>query len=154
MKFKAFVLTLLVSLITPKLKSQNSDSLDVLITTQNFVKAFTSFDWKSFRNAFSSKASIFFPSWNQRDRKAGKKEIEATWTEMFPGFVDSTKRFDLKINPQDILIQLHEKIAIVTFHLGDGVLNRSRRTIFFLKENTDWKIIHLHASNLSKPIDN
>jgi len=133
-------------------KSQSKDSLAVLNATQSFVKSFISFDWKSFRNAFSSRATIFFPTWEQGKRRTGKKEIEDTWTEIFPEFIDSTKKFDLKIEPRDMLIQLFEKTAIVTFHLGGGDY-LSRRTIVFIKENEEWKIIHLHASNLSKPKD-
>ena len=152
MTFSKLLLLIFISTVGLTAKSQSKDSLAVLKATQTFVKSFTSFDWKVFKNTFSSKATIFFPTWEQGKRRTGQKEVEDTWTEIFPEFIDSTKKFDFKIEPKDILIQLYENTAIVTFHLGGGDF-LSRRTIVFVKENKDWKIVHLHASNLSKAKD-
>ncbi len=140
-------LILCTGLIT---NAQSRDSADVIKAAEIFVKAFTGFDWPVFRNCFSKEATIFFPAWKEGERKTGQQEIEATWTAIFPEFIDSTKKFDLKINPKNIHVQLYGEVAIVTFHLGDGVEYLSRRTLVFRKEKTNWKIVHLHASTLRK----
>jgi hypothetical protein len=51
-------------------------------------------------------------------------------------------------------IQLFGKFAIATFHLDDraGFVNRRtivRRTIVLSKNEHGWKIVHLHASEVS-----
>jgi ketosteroid isomerase-like protein len=145
MKSIFFIIITCASLMA---QGQRKDSLEVVATTQKFLKAFTGFDWKTFRNSFTNDATIFYPTWEQGKRKIGQKEIEATWLEIFPEFIDSTKKFKMEINPQDVFIQLYDRTAIVTFHLDSNYL--SRRTFVFRKVGKDWKITHLHASNLSK----
>jgi ketosteroid isomerase-like protein len=129
-------------------QGQTKDSLEVISAANTFIKAFISFDWETFRNSFSKDATIFFPSWKEGKRRNGKKEVEETWLQMFPGFIDSTKKVTINILPKDFVVQLYGKTAIVSFHLGDGEKYLSRRTIVFIKENENWKIVHLHASNL------
>jgi len=102
-----------------------------------------------FRNSFSSDATIFFPSWEEGKRRIGQKEIEETWLEIFPEFIDSTKKFELKIDPKNIFMQLYGNTAIVTFHLVPKDNYLSRRTLVLIKEKEEWKIVHLHASTLS-----
>ncbi|WP_091147097.1 YybH family protein [Flavobacterium caeni] len=123
--------------------------MEVANTTEKFLKAFKDFDWETFRNYFDDEASIFFPA-QFRTRKLGRKEIEAAWKEIFPEFIDPSKKFDLKLNPQSLLIQMHGKLAIVTFHMGENSDYLSRRTIVLKKEKGVWKIVHLHASGLKE----
>ena len=153
MNIRKLILLLLVSFGSFNISGQNQDSLAVINATKNFVKAFTGFDWQTFKNSFSSDATIFFPVWEKGKRKSGRKEIESTWADIFPEFIDTTKKFDLKIEPKDILMQLYDKTAIVSFHLGGGDY-LSRRTIVFVKEGQEWKIVHLHASSVSKEKSN
>ncbi len=127
-------------------EAQTKDSLEVTKATQDFLKAFVNFDWPNFRNAFSNTATIFFPAWEEGQRRVGQKEIEETWLQIFPEFVDTTKKFNLKIDPKNVFMQLYENTAIVTFHLIPKTNQLARRTIVFVKENDAWKIVHLHAS--------
>ena len=55
----------------------------------------------------------------------------------------------LDIQPRDLTIQMFGDVAIATFHLDDrpGFLNR--RTLVLHKTNSGWKIVHLHASEVS-----
>jgi len=55
----------------------------------------------------------------------------------------------MDIQPKDIKVQMLGDSAIVSFHLDDrpGLLNR--RTIVLTKTNAGWKIVHLHASEVS-----
>ena len=149
MNITKLILPLSISFASLIVQGQTNDSLEVTKAAQNFVKAFINFDWKNFRNSFSSDATIFFPSWEEGKRRIGRKEIEDTWLEIFPEFIDSTKKFDLKIDPKNIFMQLYGNTAIVTFHLTPNDNYLSRRTLVFIKENEEWKIVHLHASSVS-----
>jgi len=149
MNITKLILSLSISFASLFVQGQTNDSLEVTKAAQNFVKAFINFDWKNFRNSFSSDATIFFPTWEEGKRRIGQKEIEETWLEIFPEFIDSTKKFDLKIDPKNIFMQLYGNTAIVTFHLTPNDNYLSRRTLVFIKENKDWKIVHLHASSVS-----
>lgn len=149
MKITKLILSASISFASLSVQGQTNDTLEVTKATQNFVKAFINFDWKSFRNSFSSDATIFFPSWEKGKRRIGQKEIEETWLEIFPEFIDSTKKFDLKIDPKNIFMQLYGNTAIVSFHLTPADNYLSRRTLVFIKANEKWKIVHLHASSVS-----
>jgi len=53
----------------------------------------------------------------------------------------------MTLEPRDVVIQIFDTVAIVTFHLlSDARL--ARRTFVFIRKNGDWKIIHIHASNV------
>ena len=149
MNITKLILLVSISFASLFVQGQTNDSLEVTKATQNFVKPYINFDWKNFRNSFSSDATIFFPSWEEGKRRIGQKEIEETWLEIFPEFIDSTKKFDLKIDPKNIFMQLYGNTAIVTFHLVPKDNYLSRRTLVFIKEKEEWKIVHLHASTLS-----
>src|SRR6187455_2979587 len=135
MKITKLILSASISFASLIVQGQTNDSLEVTKATQNFVKAFINFDWKGFRNSFSSDTTIFFPSWEQGKRRIGQKEIEETWLEIFPEFIDPTKKFDLKIDPKNIFMQLYGNTAIVSFHLTPADNYLSRRTLVFIKEN-------------------
>jgi ketosteroid isomerase-like protein len=55
----------------------------------------------------------------------------------------------MDLQPKDMVIQEFGDVAIATFHLDDrpGVVNR--RTIVLHKTKTGWKIVQLHASEVS-----
>ena len=140
-------------LINSSLKAQNKDSIAVIKSVNNFVTAFNNLSWTAFRESFSDDATIFYPFWNQARRIKGKLEMESAWLTIFPEFGDTNNTRKLQISPKDINIQLYRKTAIVTFHLGDGVNTLSRRTLVMIKKKSSWKIVHLHASTVSKNKD-
>jgi len=144
---------ILCLLINFSLKAQKKDSLAVMKFATNFVTAFNNFNWTAFRESFTDDATIFYPFWNQARRIKGRQEIESAWLTIFPEFGDTNTTRKLQISPKDINIQLYRKTAIVTFHLGDGVNTLSRRTLVIVKKKHIWKIVHLHASSVSKDKD-
>jgi uncharacterized protein (TIGR02246 family) len=137
-------------LINCSLNAQHKDSAAIMQSVNNFVTAFNSFNWESFRASFTDDATIFYPFWGQAKRFRGKQEIESAWLTIFPEFIDSNNTRKLQINPKDVNIQYYPQTAIITFHLGDGVTALSRRTLVMVKKKGDWKIAHLHASSVSK----
>ena len=133
------------------LPAQTNDSVAVMKAAEDFVTAFNQFKWEAFRSSFTNDAIMFHPVWEQRKRRAGRQEIEATWLEVFPEFIDAYNTATLNISPKDLHIQLYGHTAIVTFHLGDGITRLSRRTLVMVKQNNEWKIAHLHASFVTAP---
>ena len=133
------------------LPAQANDSIAVMKAAEHFVTAFNQFKWEAFRSSFTKDATMFHPVWEQGKRRVGKQEIEATWIEVFPEFIDSSNTATLNISPKNILIQLYGHTAIVTFYLGDGITRLSRRTLVMVKQNNEWKIAHLHASFVTAP---
>ena len=131
--------------------AQNNDSIAVMKAAENFVTAFNQFKWEAFRSSFTHDATMFHPVWEQGKRRAGQQEIEATWIEVFPEFIDSSNTATLNISPKELRIQVYGSAAIVTFHLGDGITRLSRRTLVMVKQNNEWKIAHLHASFVTAP---
>ena len=55
----------------------------------------------------------------------------------------------MNIQPRDMKIQLFGNVAIATFYLDDRAGFVNRRTIVLNKSETGWKIVHLHASEVS-----
>jgi ketosteroid isomerase-like protein len=141
-------LTILFSILPFNTQAQQGDSTVVRLSVDRFLQSFNSLQWEPFRKSFTDDATIFFPDWEQSQRKSGIKEIEKTWLEIFPEFKDSTSTLKLGITPRDIRIQLYDQTAVVTFHLGNGEKYLSRRTLVMVKRKKEWKIAHLHASTL------
>ena len=52
----------------------------------------------------------------------------------------------LTLAPEDMKIQMYGRAAVVTFHLGGARLGR--RTFVLAEIDAEWKIVHLHASNV------
>jgi ketosteroid isomerase-like protein len=55
----------------------------------------------------------------------------------------------MNIQPRQLKLQVFGNVAIATFHLDDKVGFVNRRTVVLNKNETGWKIVHLHASEVS-----
>lgn len=148
MKIRYYVLFFLFLMLNGLAQGQQHDSVAVKQAAERFVKAFNSFDWATFKSCFTDDATMFHPTWEQARRRQGRQEIEATWLEVFPEFIDPANKRRLSITPRDLHIQLYGDAAVLTFHLGEGVTQLSRRSLFMVKQQGVWKIAHLHASSL------
>ena len=130
---------------------QPASETEVRTTLSNFIQAFDNLEWDSFRKAFDDNATVFYPrAFPQRAN--GRAEYEQTFKKVFEQIRGSkTKPPYMVIQPRDLKIQMFGDVAIVTFHLDDrpGFLNR--RTIVLQKTPAGWKIVHLHASEVSLP---
>jgi SnoaL-like domain len=127
----------------PPVESEVKDALT------RFTRAFDDFDWEGFRLAFDDNATVFYPR-AVPERANGRTEFEKTFKTVFEQIRSSkTAAPYMDIQPKEMRIQLFGNMAIVTFHLDDreGFLNR--RTIVLNKTEKGWKIVHLHASEVS-----
>lgn len=55
----------------------------------------------------------------------------------------------LRLEPRDLEVRLYGRAAVVTFHLDGDCLGR--RTLVLAACDGEWKIVHLHASNVEAP---
>ena len=145
----AVVLTLLV---VPSVFAEGqpvSAELQVRETLARFVQAFDDLDWDTFRLAFDDNATVFYPRVFP-ERASGRAEFEKNFKTVFEQIHSGkTAAPYMDIQPKEMKIQLFGNVAIATFHLDDRAGFVNRRTIVLNKGDTGWKIVHLHASEVS-----
>lgn len=115
-----------------------------------FVNAFDNLDWENFRLAFDDDATVFYPR-AFPERANGRAEFEKTFNVVFQqirGGKPTAPYMDLQ--PKDMKLQIFGDFAIATFHLDDRAGFLNRRTIVLARTKAGWKIVHLHASEVSE----
>jgi ketosteroid isomerase-like protein len=152
MKRALFIVVLLIGTGSPVWGARpRSEDLSPEGTLRSFIQAFDTLDWERFRGFFADDATVFYPR-GIASRARGRAEFEANFQQVFTQIRGSRKRPSyMDLQPRDLYIQRIGDIAIATFHLDDrpGVLNR--RTIVLHRMGERWKIVHLHASEVSVP---
>jgi ketosteroid isomerase-like protein len=145
----AVVLTLLVVLSVVAQTQPVSAELQVRETLARFVQAFDDLDWETFRLTFDDNATVFYPR-AFPERANGRDEFEKTFKTVFEQIRSGkTAAPYMDIQPKEMRIQFFGNVAIATFHLDDRAGFLNRRTIVLNKGETGWKIVHLHASEVS-----
>ena len=116
-----------------------------------FLTAFENLDWEACFEIVLLMTRLFtFPS-QRASRATGRAEIEATFRQVFER-IRATKSAPpyLNLEPADLDIRVFRDTAVVTFHLHDLPDTIGRRTVVLAKRAGEWKIVHLHASNVEK----
>lgn len=123
---------------------------EVRQTLTKFLTAFDNLDWEAFRNVFADDATVYFPS-QRATRATGRAEVEATFRQVFER-IRATKNAPpyLSLEPVDLDVQFFGDAAVATFHLYDLPDATGRRTVVLEKRAGEWKIVHLHASNIQQ----
>ena len=119
---------------------------DIGQTLQRFLVPFSNRDVAAFSPFFAEDATVFFPG-RPPSRVQGRADIARAFTDLFGPPVLPPGSATL-IQPQDLLIQRFGDIAVATFHLRSEAA-RGRRTFVLRRIGAEWKIAHLHASNLT-----
>jgi len=126
-----------------------SHEQEVQKTLAGFIQAFDNLEWDKFRSFFADDATVFFPR-QIPERAQGRAEFESGFRKVFDQIRDGREKAPyMHIQPRGLHIQFAGETAIVTFQLDDrpGLLNR--RTIVLVKFGSEWKIVHLHASEVA-----
>ena len=145
----AFAFTLLLVLSVLAQPQPAPGEADVREALAKFIRAFDDLDWEHFRLAFDDNATVFYPRVIPQ-RANGRAEFEKAFKTVFQQIRrGKTSAPYMDIQPKEMKIQFFGNVAIATFHLNDrrGFLNR--RTIVLNKTEKGWKIVHLHASEIS-----
>jgi ketosteroid isomerase-like protein len=145
--FALFCLLVLPSLLAQtKPAPPQSEVRDALA---NFLRAFGNLDWDAFRLTFSDDATVFYPR-GFPERADGRVEFEKTFKVVFDQIRGGkTCAPYIAIQPKGLRVQSFGNVAIATFHLDDRAGFVNRRTIVLNKTKAGWKIVHLHASEVS-----
>jgi len=128
-----------------------SDDLNPIRTAaEQFLRVFDDLDWEPFRASWSAEPSVFFPFDDTPERVAGRAAVEARFRRFFD---DTRSRTSgppyLHLKPRELRVERYGDAGLVTFML-DGPGDRvGRRTLLFVRENNEWKLAHLHASNIN-----
>ncbi len=135
---------------------ERDEALDTTASIEDalrgFLTAFANLDWNTFRAYFDDEATVFFPRSDNPARAVGREQVERVFRREFEETRAGTSGPPyLDLRPQDLLIQEIGDIALVSLHLVlPGALRR--RTFVLRKRDGDWKILHLHASNMPDAI--
>lgn len=128
------------------------DTVEHALST--FVRAFEDLDWKTFRECFSDRPSMFHPAAPNIRRVDSPEDFDKAWRGVFEGIRKESGRTSppyMKLEPSDLRIEpLSDDVTLVSFHL---VQEKSvgRRTLIFKRSPDGWKIVHIHASNIATP---
>ena len=147
-------LALVLALLLPSVFAQSQPEpveSEVKDALAKFIRAFDDLDWEAFRLAFDDSATVFYPR-AVPERANGRAEFEKTFKIVFEqirGGKSGAPYMD--IQPKEMRIQFFGNLAIATFHLNDRAGFLNRRTIVLKKTEKGWKIVHLHASEVSLP---
>ena len=131
---------------SPPASAAKPDSVEQ--TVSRFLVAFANRDVPAFSEFFAEDATMFFPpsaTGAPSLRVQGKTEITRAFAELYAR-LGLTKTSGRQIQPQDLLVQQDDSFAVVTFHLGSDA-TRGRRSFVFRRTGSQWKIVHLHASD-------
>jgi ketosteroid isomerase-like protein len=135
-----------------RLVKPKTTSIEEALST--FLTAFNNLDWQAFRVCFSGTATIFHPAAPNIRRIDSPEQFETAWLGVFERIKKSSGRTSppyMSLNPVELRVEkLSEDVALVTFHLVDGN-TVNRRTLVFERDPDGWKIVHIHASNITAP---
>jgi len=137
--------------VLARAEETSAQEQEIKQTLDRFIQAFDNLDWESFRAAFADDATVFYPR-AVPNRAEGRTEFEHTFRQVFEQIrAGRTTGPYMDIRPRALKMQIAGDVAIVTFHLDDRPGFVNRRTIVLKKFPAGWKIIHLHASEVSAP---
>jgi len=134
---------------TPSPPSE-TDLLAVKGAVVEFIEAFDNLEWERFRRCFVPDVTVFFPFGSIPRRANGKKEIEAGFKHYFDQVRSKAAGPPyLHLEPMEVAVHVVQDMAVVTFHL-DRSHGLGRRTLILQRQDDQWRILHLHASNMEQ----
>ena len=123
-----------------------------------FVRALTHADISALERSFATDATLFMPFEEFPRRLEGITAIRDAFAPYFSDLRASDREPPyFRLEPRDISVRkLGDGVAVVTFHLRelpqsatDGPVRFSRRTFVVKRCGSEWRIAHLHASNVT-----
>jgi ketosteroid isomerase-like protein len=121
--------------------SRSTPTASVALVVSRLVTAVNSADLDGFMGLFAPQASAFLPSAANPSTLTGYAQIKAGVSEALA----TPPRNPMAI--RDLLITAERTMAVASFEIGNPIVH-SRRTLVLRKISGEWKIVHLHGSNL------
>jgi ketosteroid isomerase-like protein len=156
MKTRYFALPVVLLLTTAALIGQETrpvakrETIEQALST--FVTAFENLDWPTFKECFIDGATIFHPAAPNLKRVDSTEQFEEAWKGVFERIRQNSGRTAppyMKLNPSEMRIELlSPDVGVATFHLIEGSIV-GRRTVVLKRFPAGWKIVHIHASNIT-----
>jgi ketosteroid isomerase-like protein len=127
---------------------------DPMQPVSGFVHALENADIDALLAVFADDATVFMPMPAIPRRLEGKPAIRDAFAVAFKDLLASEKKPPyFHLEPRDVQTKTFGDVALVTFHLGSATRQSSfsRRTFLLAKQDGRWRIVHLHASNVTIP---
>jgi uncharacterized protein (TIGR02246 family) len=122
--------------------AQRNVEPEILAFVSRFIRAVNEANVDAFVACFSADATAFFPSEANAQRRKGRDAIRAAVAPTFSRGAPETA-----VTPRDLTVSVEGNLAYVTFDGGSAAMH-ARRTLVLRRQNGDWVIVHLHASNV------
>jgi len=144
------LLTLAPPIATPATAEAPRDA--VRATFDHCIEALRSLDGDGFSACFDDDITLFNP--DIPDAKSlhllhGRAAVDAHFRAMFEAVRKNGPEPRLDIQPRDVLIQLAGDTVIVTFEFPRADAGYGRRTMVLVHRRAGWRILHIHASNIT-----
>jgi hypothetical protein len=118
---------------------------------ERFIGAFNALDWESFRDCLADSVSLFnpdIPAAVSLHRLDGRTQVERSFRAVFDAAREAGAGGP-QIVPERVRVERYGEAAIVSFEFRRSAHSFGRRTIAFAREHGDWRITHIHASNVT-----
>ena len=137
-------------------RQADNDQQEVMTALTNFVQAFENGDLATMEASFAVDATDFPRAVMSNNNSSS---IQNSDYKRVVGIDPQMRRLIsmwsanndeppyISLDPLDLEVKMFSDAALVTFHLIDGDA-LSRRSFVFSKREGEWKIVHLHASNV------
>ena len=114
--------------------------MEVRAFVERFLRSVNASNTDDFIACFASDATAFFPS--AAARRTGTDAIRKA---VQPTFAQGPRNPPAQLD--DLVITMQGRMAVASFDASNGTMH-SRRTLVLQQISGEWKIIHLHASNV------
>lgn len=117
-----------------------------------FLFAFNSLDWPTFSSCLADDVTLFnpdVPGATSLHRLEGRAAVERSFRGVFDAALSSTPPRGPNIRPEHLAFRRDGNLAVATFEFARGEGAFGRRTVLLVRHSGDWRIAHIHASNVS-----
>jgi ketosteroid isomerase-like protein len=118
--------------------------MDVFPVLIRFIESFKVLDIEAMMSCFAEDSTSFFPSHHYSSKIVGKSQIRARFEQVI-NKIKAAGLTQIALPVEDLDTMNYGETALATFHIRDSDL--SRRTVVLRKNEDEWLISHLHASN-------
>lgn len=149
---RALLFLLLTACATARPVDRANDEAEVRARLDRFLRDFEKLRWDPFRTPFTEDACVFFPSAATPETKCGRDAVEARFTREFDSIrAGAAAPPYMKLEPQNLTVRSFSNDTVLVHFMLANKSRVARRTMVFVRQGGEWRITHLHASNVPWP---